>query len=112
MSEDRGQCAAFQQISLSVLHLCNVSNSNRDNIRFTRSFITWDNMFINFVRQEELCKCLSTVVTIKVLRGSQKGIVTSMENQANHHGGNSVWKGIEGWVDFLHKAMTGRSLPV
>lgn len=68
MSEDSGQCAAFQQISLSVLHLFNVSNSNGDNIRFIRSFITWDNMFINFVRQEQLCKCLS-VVTIESAEG-------------------------------------------
>lgn len=46
-----------------------MSNSNGDNIRFTRSFITWDNMFINFVRQEELCKCLSIVVTIASAEG-------------------------------------------
>lgn len=46
-----------------------MSNSNGDDIRFIRSFITWDNMFINFVRQEELCKCLSIVVTIESAEG-------------------------------------------
>lgn len=56
-------------LNLSVLHLLNVSNSQGDYIQFTRLCIKLDNMFINFVRQEELCKCLSILVTILSAEG-------------------------------------------
>lgn len=52
-----------------MLHLFNVLNSNGEYIEFTRLFIKWDKRSINFVKQEELYKCLSILVTIESAEG-------------------------------------------
>lgn len=70
MSEDRGElCGILTNYLVSLCFIYLMFLIQTETIQFTRLFIKWDNMFINFVRQEELCKCLSILVTILSAEG-------------------------------------------